>query len=143
MKTLLGSLVIGSALLLGACGNEEQVSKDDSTKEETQVETKKDDPNVPWWEEEGGQEKLEEVPYEENGAPVDTSDDGEEWVDPHAEEAEEELIEFSGGSYGYEEGEYEQWKKDLQRQKENNLETQRRLQEIEEEYESESGESNE
>ena len=143
MKKLLGSLVIGSALLLGACGNGEQVSKDDSTKEKTQVETKKDDPNVPWWEEEGGQEKLEEVPYEENGAPVDTSDDEEEWVDPHAEEAEEELIEFSGGSYGYEEGEYEQWKKDLQRQKENNLETQRRLQEIEEEYESESGESNE
>ena len=141
MKTLLGSLVVGSVLLLGACGNEEQVNKDDSTKEETQVETKKDDPNVPWWEEEGGQEKLEEVPYEENGAPVDTSE--EEWVDPHAEEAEEELIEFSGGSYGYEEGEYEQWKKDLQRQKENNLETQRRLQEIEEEYESESGESNE
>ena len=142
MKKLLGSLVVGSALLLGACGNGEQVSKDEPTKEEeTQVETKKDDPNVPWWEEEGGQEKLEEVPYEENGAPVDTSE--EEWVDPHAEEAEEELIEFSGGSYGYEEGEYEQWKKDLQRQKENNLETQRRLQEIEEEYESESGESNE
>ena len=142
MKKLLGSLVVGSALLLGACGNGEQVSKDEPTKEEeTQVETKKDDPNVPWWEEEGGQEKLEEVPYEENGAPVDTSE--EEWVDPHAEEAEEELIEFSGGSYGYEEGEYEQWKKDLQRQKENNLETQRRLQEIEEEYESESGEPNE
>ena len=115
MKKLLGSLVIGSGLLLGACGNGEQVSKDEPTKEKTQVETKKDDPNVPWWEEEGGQEKLEEVPYEENGAPVDTSE--EEWVDPHAEEAEEELIEFSGGSYGYEEGEYEQWKKDLQRQK--------------------------
>lgn len=139
MKKLLGSLVIGSALLLGACGNEEQVSKNEPTKEEAQVETKVDDPNVPWWEEEGGQEKLEEVPYEENGATVDTSE--EEWVDPHAEQAEEELIEFSGGSYGYEEGEYEQWKKGIQRQKENNLETQKRLQEIEEEYEAESGES--
>lgn len=139
MKKLLGSLVVGSALLLGACGNEEQVSKEEPTNEKTQVETKVDDPNVPWWEEEGGQEKLEEVPYEENGATVDTSE--EEWVDPHAEQAEEELIEFSGGSYGYEEGEYEQWKKGIQRQKENNLETQKRLQEIEEEYEAESGES--
>lgn len=139
MKKLLGSLVVGSALLLGACGNEEQVSKEEPTNEKTQVETKVDDPNVPWWEEEGGQEKLEEVPYEENGATVDTSE--EEWVDPKAEQAEEELIEFSGGSYGYEEGEYEQWKKGIQRQKENNLETQKRLQEIEEEYEAESGES--
>lgn len=139
MKKLLGSLVVGSALLLGACGNEEQVSKEEPTNEKTQVETKVDDPNVPWWEEEGGQEKLEEVPYEENGATVESDEGG--WVDPHAEQAEEELIEFSGGSYGYEEGEYEQWKKGIQRQKENNLETQKRLQEIEEEYEAESGES--
>jgi len=127
MKKLLGSLVIGSVLLLGACGNEEQVSKEEPTKEKTQVETKKDDPNVPWWEEEGGQEKLEEVPYEENGATVDTSED--EWVDPHAEEAEEELIEFSGGSYGYEEGEYERWKEGVNRQVEENREKERKFQE--------------
>ena len=140
MKTLLGSLVIGSALLLGACGNEEQVSKDEPTKEEEpQVETKVDDPNVPWWEEEGGQEKLEEVPYEENGAPVDTSE--EEWVDPHAEEAEEELIEFSGGSYGYEEGEYERWKEGVNRQVEENKEKERKFQENG--YYEESGEPNE
>lgn len=140
MKKLLGSLVVGSALLLGACGNEEQVSKDEPTKEEeTQVETKKDDPNVPWWEEEGGQEKLEEVPYEENGAPVDTSE--EEWVDPHAEEAEEELIEFSGGSYGYEEGEYERWKEGVNRQVEENKEKERKFQENG--YYEESGEPNE
>ena len=140
MKKLLGSLVIGSALLLGACGNGEQVSKDEPTKEEeTQVETKKDDPNVPWWEEEGGQEKLEEVPYEENGAPVDTSE--EEWVDPHAEEAEEELIEFSGGSYGYEEGEYERWKEGVNRQVEENKEKERKFQENG--YYEESGEPNE
>ena len=141
MKKLLGSLVIGSALLLGACGNGEQVSKDEPTKEKTQVETKKDDPNVPWWEEEGGQEKLEEVPYGENGAPVDTSDDEEEWVDPHAEEAEEELIEFSGGSYGYEEGEYERWKEGVNRQVEENREKERKFQENG--YYEESGESNE
>lgn len=139
MKKLLGSLVIGSALLLGACGNEEQVSKEEPKKEKTQVETKKDDPNVPWWEEEGGQEKLEEVPYEENGATVDTSED--EWVDPHAEEAEEELIEFSGGSYGYEEGEYERWKEGVNRQVEENREKERKFQE--KGYYEESGEPNE
>lgn len=139
MKKLLGSLAVGSALLLGACGNEEQVSKDDPTKEEPQVETKVDDPNVPWWEEEGGQEKLEEVPYEENGATVDTSE--EEWVDPKAEQAEEELIEFSGGSYGYEEGEYERWKEGVNRQVEENREKERKFQENG--YYEESGESNE
>lgn len=139
MKKLLGSLAVGSALLLGACGNEEQVSKDDPTKEETQVETKVDDPNVPWWEEEGGQEKLEEVPYEENGAPADTSE--EEWVDPNEEQAEEELIEFSGGSYGYEEGEYERWKEGVNRQVEENREKERKFQENG--YYEESGESNE
>lgn len=139
MKKLLGSLAVGSALLLGACGNEEQVSKDDPTKEEPQVETKVDDPNVPWWEEEGGQEKLEEVPYEENGAPADTSE--EEWVDPKAEQAEEELIEFSGGSYGYEEGEYERWKEGVNRQVEENREKERKFQENG--YYEESGESNE
>lgn len=139
MKKLLGSLAVGSALLLGACGNEEQVSKDDPTKEEPQVETKVDDPNVPWWGEEGGQEKLEEVPYEENGAPDDTSE--EEWVDPKAEQAEEELIEFSGGSYGYEEGEYERWKEGVNRQVEENREKERKFQENG--YYEESGESNE
>lgn len=139
MKKLLGSLAVGSALLLGACGNEEQVSKDDPTKEEPQVETKVDDPNVPWWEEEGGQEKLEEVPYEENGATVDTSE--EEWVDPNEEQAEEELIEFSGGSYGYEEGEYERWKEGVNRQVEENREKERKFQENG--YYEESGESNE
>lgn len=137
MKKVLGSLVVGSALLLGACGNEEQVSKEEPTKEETQVETKKDDPNVPWWEEEGGQEKLEEVPYEENGAPDDTSED--EWVDPNEEQAEEELIEFSGGSYGYEEGEYERWKEGVNRQVEENREKERKFQENG--YYEESGES--
>lgn len=127
MKKLLGSLVIGSALLLGACGNEEQVSKEEPIKEEAQVETKVDDPNVPWWEEEGGQEKLEKVPYEENGATVDTSE--EEWVDPHAEEAKEELLESKGGSYGYEEGEYERWKEGVYRQVEENREKERKFQE--------------
>lgn len=127
MKKLLGGLVVGSALLLGACGNEEQVSEEKPTKEETQVETKKDDPNVPWWEEEGGQEKLEEVPYEENGAPADTS--------------EEESLESKGGSYGYEEGEYDRWKEGVNRQVEENREKERKFQENG--YYEESGESNE
>lgn len=81
MKKLLGSLVVGSALLLGACGNEEQVSKEEPTKEEPQVETKVDDPNVPWWEEEGGQEKLEEVPYEKNGATVESDEEEVKIID--------------------------------------------------------------
>ena len=127
MKTLLGSLVIGSALLLGACGNEEQVSKEEPTKEEPQVETKVDDPNVPWWEEEGGQEKLEEVPYEKNGATVES--DEEEWIDPNAEQAEEELLEAKGGSYGYAEGEYDRWKEGVYRQVEENREKERKFQE--------------
>ena len=115
MKKLLGSLVVGSALLLGACGNEEQVSKEEPTKEEPQVETKVDYPNVPWWEEEGGQEKLEEVPYEKNGATVESD--------------EEELLEAKGGSYGYAEGEYDRWKEGVYRQVEENREKERKFQE--------------